>query len=404
MQFAQPIFLWALAGLSIPIAIHLLSRKEGKVIRLGSLRHLQETSTQQFKGIKLNEILLLILRSLLIVLFVSLISGIYWRSENARRWIVIENGLEKNPMAKKLIDSLTNQGFEQHLLQKGFPEEKRLDNAMMSHWEIISSLEQQELQQAVVLSYSRVEDFNGSRKSISSTVQWITFPSDSTNFIAEVIQQTPERILVRRGNSSAEQTSFVTDFLTKPIVDSIKPEKLPVTSASIVYSPDFETDKQIVKASLAAIAKALPIEIKVSETTPAKTDIGLADLVIWLSEATVSKMDSVKLISYSEKSSNQLLEQVARNHWTINKRLSVDVARQENLTLQLATLLGNEKERWNRIAHHDRRVLPDSILLSGSQTDTVKGSAFVPPTNKYILLLFLILLVIERVVAYQRNQ
>ena len=69
MQSAQPIMLWALAGLSIPIAIHLLSRKEGKVIYLGSLRHLRETSTQQFRGIKLNEILLLVLRSLWTALY-----------------------------------------------------------------------------------------------------------------------------------------------------------------------------------------------------------------------------------------------------------------------------------------------------------------------------------------------
>ena len=66
MQFAQPIFLWALAGLSVPIAIHLLSKKEGKVIRLGSLRHVREKSTQQFKSIRLNEWLLLALRCLIV--------------------------------------------------------------------------------------------------------------------------------------------------------------------------------------------------------------------------------------------------------------------------------------------------------------------------------------------------
>jgi hypothetical protein len=50
IQFAQPIFLWALTALAVPIGIHLLSRKEGKVVKMGSLRHLRETSTQQFKG------------------------------------------------------------------------------------------------------------------------------------------------------------------------------------------------------------------------------------------------------------------------------------------------------------------------------------------------------------------
>jgi hypothetical protein len=76
IQFAQPIFLWALTALAVPIGIHLLSRKEGKVVKMGSLRHLRETSTKQFKGIKLNELLLLALRCLLIILFVSLLAGL----------------------------------------------------------------------------------------------------------------------------------------------------------------------------------------------------------------------------------------------------------------------------------------------------------------------------------------
>ena len=68
MRFVNPLLLWSLAGLVIPLGIHLLSRKEGKVLRLGSLRHVQETSTQQFKGIRLNEIVLLMLRCAMIIL------------------------------------------------------------------------------------------------------------------------------------------------------------------------------------------------------------------------------------------------------------------------------------------------------------------------------------------------
>jgi hypothetical protein len=405
MQFAQPIFLWALAGLSIPIAIHLLSRKEGKVIRLGSLRHLQETSTQKFKGIKLNEILLLALRSLLIILFVLLISGIYWHSENDKRWLVVENGLEKNPIAKKLIDSLTKQGFEQHQLQKGFPTGKLLENAKSDHWEMVSSLAQFELQQAIVLSYSRSEDFTGIRKAIAKNIQWITFPPDSSNFIAEVIQQMPEQTFIRRGYSSPEQTVFETEISTKPIADSIKIEKLPVSSILIVSDLSFENDKQIVKSALAAISKKLPIELTVRELPSEKVSNKSSDWLIWLSETAVPKIDSVKVISYSIKSSNQLLELVAENRWTINKRLSIDVALQENLTLQLAAILIPEKEKWNAVAHFDRRILPDRILFSGTQSNDTKASAtLTPPINKYMVLLFLFVLLVERAVAYHRNQ
>ena len=123
IQFAQPVFLWALAGLAVPIGIHLLSRKEGKVLMMGSLRHLRATSTQQFRGIKLNELVLLVLRCLLIVLFIFLLSGFHFGSEHNRRWLVVEPGLETNLAVKKNMDSLTAQGYEV-LAAKEFPHGK----------------------------------------------------------------------------------------------------------------------------------------------------------------------------------------------------------------------------------------------------------------------------------------
>ena len=110
IQFANPTFLWALAGLVIPIGIHLLSRKEGKVIRLGSLRHLEETSTQQFKGFRLNELLLLFLRCTLIMILGLLLSGLQFNQSRNERWLVIEKGLEATPDIKATIDSLQKQG------------------------------------------------------------------------------------------------------------------------------------------------------------------------------------------------------------------------------------------------------------------------------------------------------
>jgi len=97
MTIANPILLWALAGLSIPVAIHLLSRKEGKVLKLGSLRHVQETSTQQFRGIRLNELPLLILRCTLIVAFSFLLAGIFLPASKNIKWVLVERGLEKQP-------------------------------------------------------------------------------------------------------------------------------------------------------------------------------------------------------------------------------------------------------------------------------------------------------------------
>src|SRR5690242_6992747 len=121
MAFANPIWLWGFSALSIPLAIHLLSRKEGKVIAMASLRHLKDANTQQFKSLKLNEILLLILRSLIIILVVLFLSGLQIQKASDQKWVVIENSLQENAQTKSLVDSLTTQGFEAHLLAKDFP-------------------------------------------------------------------------------------------------------------------------------------------------------------------------------------------------------------------------------------------------------------------------------------------
>src|SRR5690606_31873789 len=94
IQFLNPAWLWALLGMLVPIAIHLLSRKEGKVIPMGSTRFLSETSTSKFRSIKLNEVALLLLRCLLIALLVFFLAGVTIRSSQREKWILIEPGLE----------------------------------------------------------------------------------------------------------------------------------------------------------------------------------------------------------------------------------------------------------------------------------------------------------------------
>src|SRR5882757_3378294 len=106
MTIANPIFLWALAGLSVPVTIHLLSRKEGKILKLGSLRHVQETSTQQFRGIRLNEIVLLLLRCALIAIFSLMLAGIFLAASNNLKWVLVEKGLEGQQRISTMIDSL----------------------------------------------------------------------------------------------------------------------------------------------------------------------------------------------------------------------------------------------------------------------------------------------------------
>ncbi len=403
IQFAQPLFLWALAGLTLPVAIHLLSRKEGKVIKMGSLRHLQETRTQQFKGIKLNEILLLVLRSLLVLLFVFLLSGLHWKNESNKRWVVVEKGLEQHNLTTKFIDSLKSQGFEMHWLQENFPLENIVvEKEKINYWQVIEELEQQNLEQAVVFSHSLLEDFTGPRQTMISAIQWITVPTKPSDFIVETIQ-TPDQFLIRRGHSQEDVTNFETQQVNA-VPDSIQPKPQSIYNVSILSEPEFENDRRIVKASLDAIAKTLLVKINVAVVSSEK--LPPFDWLICLCDKEILLSDSTKLISYQVNQSDQLIEQVSKNRWVFTKRLTVETARNENLSLQLASLMMNEKEKWKSVAHQDRRILPDSVLFNGKKSNVIEARAdeLPEPMNRLLLLLFLLTLLIERVLAYKRNQ
>jgi hypothetical protein len=97
---------------------------------------------------------------------------------------------------------------------------------------------------------------------------------------------------------------------------------------------------------------------------------------------------------------------VKANQWTINKRLTVDVARHENLSLKLAELMLSDSKLTARLNQYDACVLPDSVILSGSKKveSVLKAGIITTSPNKFVLVLFLLLLIAERIIAYARKQ
>jgi Aerotolerance regulator N-terminal len=401
MQFTHPIFLWALTGLSIPLAIHLLSRKEGQVIKMGSLRHLRETSTQQFKGIKLNEFFLLALRSLLIILLVFLISGLHLADRN-KKWVVVEKGVEENPLAKKLIDSLVAQNYELHWLQEGLSRKNEFrKDEPINYWHAISQLQLQELSQVFVLSYSYLEHAKGSRPASGENIQWITFPASENTFIADTIQLS-DKIVIRQGHSQADRTSFETALSSNTVTSTVSIKQL--KSITIVNDKKYEREKIILKASLLAIAKTLPVNFIIEEAVADNTALE-TDWVIWLSEKKTKTTDSSNYLFYEPTIGGESIKRMAKNRWSISQKLNLENAHKTNFTLTLASLLVDEETKWNKISYQDRRLIPDQLLMRGTTSSALEASAdSMPAFNRWLLILFLLILVIERMVSYQRNQ
>lgn len=402
IQFAQPIFLWALTALAVPIGIHLLSRKEGKVVKMGSLRHLRETSTQQFKGIKLNELLLLALRCLLIILFVGLLAGFQWNSNDAKKWVLVESGLENHPQVKEVADSLEEDGFEWRWLQRGFPLREQQQVSEVNYWRAIDDLNNENVSQAIVFSRSTIKDFEGMRPEMDSVITWISIPAEPNEFVLQALKKNENQFLIRKGMTTSENISFTTEeVLVLP--DSITAEPIRQIKISIVSDESHAPDVQILKAALNAIQLTLPVEFKIQNSK--KLEAG-SNWVFWLSDETIPASDSTNIVAIRPKIVNQLITKQKVNQWTINKRLTVDVARHENLSLKLAELMLADSKLTTRLNRYDERVLPDSIIFSGSKKveSVLKAGMIATSPNKFVLLLFLLVLIVERITAYAKKQ
>lgn len=74
MAFLQPYMLWGMLAVVIPVAIHFWYQKKGKTIEWAAMRWLGEQTTLQHRGIRLNEVWLMILRCLVVLLLALVLS------------------------------------------------------------------------------------------------------------------------------------------------------------------------------------------------------------------------------------------------------------------------------------------------------------------------------------------
>jgi len=405
MQLVNPIFLWALTGLSIPIGIHLLSRKEGKVIRLGSLRHVHETSTQQFRGIRLNEILLLILRCLLIVLFTLILSGLHWNNPTKTKWILLEKGLEKEHQLMIHLDSLSDAGYEPRILTENFPllEDSADQSPATNYYSLMEDLREKDLSDVIIFAQNSVNKFKGSRPRLPSHVRWISRSLPGVDYDLQSVMTTKDSVVVRRGHTNAEATYFTSEGMTRSsAIDVDAPDTIRVAIAS---DDKFAYDRLMLKAALAAIDQTFPLELKWTEIKP--TDpLPVSNWLIWLSDSDTPNNFSSSLLYVSPSLSNAqvLFTQAKTNQWIIGKRLNEDVALQENLTIKLASLLLPKEELQKKADAKDRRMMADALAWSTQPESKHAAAMLSTQANPYLIVALMLLLFVERVIAYRRNQ
>jgi hypothetical protein len=420
MQLINPIWLWGLTGLLIPIGIHLLSRKQGKTIKFGSLRHLEESQTKQSINVRLNEVPLLMLRCGLIFLIVILLCGLSLDLLQSQKseWIVLEDGLERDPSVKSLIDSLTQQGFEVKSMKKGFPDVSvQQAEPFVNYWEMVDKLPVESLNKVIVVSYSLASKFRGKRISLPENVTWISKEPEQMEFTLSSIKFSNDSVLVRMGRSSSLQTSFTN--LTEGIDQStqqsssgksIWPQPPDTLRIKIYADRDFDYDQRIIVAALHAIEKTMPVVFKISSQKPAeKQPDNNIDWTIWLSQKDPGNLNTNSILLREDLDINSpLLKNVkseGQKQWLITRRLNEETALKEQLTLNLSFLLLKNDLIQAKADSLDQTIHPEELLWSEVKSNATTASIRMVDnqSERYLLVAIIALLIIERFLASKRN-
>jgi hypothetical protein len=417
MQFLNPIWLWGFTALIVPVSIHLLSRREGKIIKIGSIRHLEETSSKQFKSIRLNEIFLLLLRCLLITLLILYLSGFRLQGlESSRKWMLIEPSMNRDAQFTAFIDSLKQNGFEAKSLTKEFHDlpDGTSNGKKVNYWNILAELKKHSVSQAIVVACNYAEGFSGRRPSLPDNVQWLSKSVDPDKFVLNAIRMPKDSLVVRMGTSSPEKTSFSTrgqqgmtgqDFF-KYGSDSAAVENFKKVSVQIVTDSSSLRDRKIIIAALQAIDEVIPDTFEIKSTESNKfSSASKSDWLIWLSRETrIPAEDNV--IYLQQKTSNNLLERTGPFSWALTQRLNEQVALEQNLTTRLALIISPQTKNKNTARQKDRRVLDDELIWAKTPNSSsgLPTPVSNPSSEKYLFAIFLLVLLFERWMAHQKNQ
>jgi len=292
LQLLYPIGLLALAGLIIPVIIHLWSVKQGKTLKIGSIALLGESANTSSKSIKITDLLLFFLRCLILILIAFLLAQPYLKKTSKitknSGWILMDKNQFNKIYGsnKKTVDSLLNLGFELHNFNLGFHQFllkdsllKANESSSLSYSSLFNQLNKQVPSGYPVYLFAdyQLKNFDSNLPKPSFKLIWKeientdTLKTWSTKFLGKTYE----------GKSTPTQTSYSTQTT----------QDLPVISV-LIYDP-LGTDSKYIKAGLGAISDFTKRKIEFknwNNSAKVKADVGF-----WLSDQPISTSDLSKL-------------------------------------------------------------------------------------------------------------
>ncbi|WP_231460005.1 MULTISPECIES: BatA domain-containing protein [unclassified Pedobacter] len=283
MQLFYPIGLLALAGLIIPLIIHLWNIKQGKTLKIGSISLLGESSRASSKSFKITDWLLFLLRCLLIILISFCIAQPYiTRKVNTKEkggWILIDKANFKSVYQsnRKTIDSLLKIRYEIHDFNFGFIPLSVKDTA--------------NTEKANVESLNFTSLFNLLTTILPSGTNIYIYQNTKQNNFGDNLPETKFNINWNVLNDGDSVKTWITDFAGKKLRATSTPKQTIYEAVNnqnlapiyvAIYEDKSINDSKYLVAALNAIAQFTKRKIIIN-TGEKANQIGF-----WLSEKSVS--------------------------------------------------------------------------------------------------------------------
>ena len=279
LQLLQPLWLYALTGISIPVIIHFWNQRPGKTLKVGSTSLITEDTKEYKRSLKLSDLLLLLVRCLLIAALALALSKPTWRhpfdAGKQKGWILIspQNINEIYAHFKPIIDSLQKAGLEFHYFDEGFQTEK-LEDALakqpgpvfskpISYWGIAALLDQTipGTVPVYVFTDNYLKHFSGSRPVLANHLNWFTY--------------TPPDTAIQTKNLSGTDTASL---------------------RISVFTDKYANDARYVKAAIDAVQEFSKRNIKLSVVNNSKDIPSQPDWLFWLSDQPLANTCKAKNI------------------------------------------------------------------------------------------------------------
>ena len=396
MNFIEPAFLWGALTVIIPIAIHFWHQKQGKPLPWAATQWLTEKQQQQSRGLRLDNILLLIVRCLLLILLAILLAQPILNWFNQPPAIQKVHLVEPNPVV------FNNFRFElSEALNKGERVIWANENAepvtnLLSLPEKITRFSPLRLQSAI----NQIDPKNTELHLYVTTnptladVPAITVPPRfQLHTVVDSVSQPRAYLSVK--NNRKLFINRAGKLMSNPVLDpTLRFASAPMHSGPIRVLLNYRNGKEneTVKAALAALTDVYGLDLTIDEK---RTPNQLYELIFADESSVTYSPQTLYIISGS-------VQRATRSNVIFTDDVLTPQTSERVSTGQLPEWLAEQLVKFYGIAI-DRPPLSQSDLRALFIPSTKPATKQQAGTQNALLLLFIVLLLLERWLALTKN-